>query len=81
MAQALELTVTAWSPLGGGLLTGRCDGDRARPDDTRIAATTSAPTVSPMAVPVRTQGGGSGDVRRQPDLTLVTAAAAQRLPR
>jgi aryl-alcohol dehydrogenase-like predicted oxidoreductase len=23
MAQALELTVTAWSPLGGGLLTGR----------------------------------------------------------
>jgi aryl-alcohol dehydrogenase-like predicted oxidoreductase len=38
MAQALELTVTAWSPLGGGLLTGRYGSDRDRPEDTRIAA-------------------------------------------
>jgi aryl-alcohol dehydrogenase-like predicted oxidoreductase len=38
MAQALELTVTAWSPLGGGLLTGRYGSDRQRPTDTRIAA-------------------------------------------
>jgi aryl-alcohol dehydrogenase-like predicted oxidoreductase len=38
MAQALELTVTAWSPLGGGLLTGRYGSDRDRPDDTRVAA-------------------------------------------
>jgi aryl-alcohol dehydrogenase-like predicted oxidoreductase len=38
LAQALELTVTAWSPLGGGLLTGRYGSDRKRPDDTRIAA-------------------------------------------
>jgi aryl-alcohol dehydrogenase-like predicted oxidoreductase len=38
MAQALELTVTAWSPLGGGLLTGRYGSDRQRPDDTRVAA-------------------------------------------
>jgi aryl-alcohol dehydrogenase-like predicted oxidoreductase len=38
MAQALELTVTTWSPLGGGLLTGRYGSDRDRPDDTRIAA-------------------------------------------
>jgi aryl-alcohol dehydrogenase-like predicted oxidoreductase len=38
MAQALELTVTAWSPLGGGLLTGRYGSDRERPDDTRVAA-------------------------------------------
>jgi aryl-alcohol dehydrogenase-like predicted oxidoreductase len=38
MAQALELMVTAWSPLGGGLLTGRYGSDRDRPDDTRIAA-------------------------------------------
>ena len=38
MAQALELTVTAWSPLGGGLLTGRYGSDRERPTDTRIAA-------------------------------------------
>jgi aryl-alcohol dehydrogenase-like predicted oxidoreductase len=38
MAQALQLTVTAWSPLGGGLLTGRYGSDRQRPDDTRIAA-------------------------------------------
>ena len=37
MAQALELTVTAWSPLGGGLLTGRYGSDRERPDDTRVA--------------------------------------------
>jgi aryl-alcohol dehydrogenase-like predicted oxidoreductase len=38
MARALELTVTAWSPLGGGLLTGRYGTDRDRPGDTRIAA-------------------------------------------
>lgn len=38
MAQALELTVTAWSPLGGGLLTGRYGTDRERPGDTRVAA-------------------------------------------
>jgi len=38
MALALELTVTAWSPLGGGLLTGRYGNDRGRPADTRIAA-------------------------------------------
>jgi aryl-alcohol dehydrogenase-like predicted oxidoreductase len=38
MALALELTVTAWSPLGGGLLTGRYGSDRKRPADTRIAA-------------------------------------------
>jgi len=30
--------VTAWSPLGGGLLTGRYGSDRERPDDTRVAA-------------------------------------------
>src|SRR5215207_9021826 len=39
MAQALELTVTSWGPLGGGLLTGRYGTDRDRPEDTRIAAT------------------------------------------
>src|SRR6266498_1308140 len=38
MAQALELTVTAWSPLGGGLLTGRYGHDRQRPAGTRVAA-------------------------------------------
>jgi aryl-alcohol dehydrogenase-like predicted oxidoreductase len=38
MALALELTVTAWSPLGGGLLTGRYGSDRERPAGTRIAA-------------------------------------------
>jgi len=38
MAQALDLAVTAWSPLGGGLLTGRYGTDRDRPADTRIAA-------------------------------------------
>jgi len=39
MARGLDLTVTAWGPLGGGLLTGRYGTDRDRPDDTRIAAT------------------------------------------
>ena len=38
VAQALELTVTAWSPLGGGLLTGRYGSDRQRPGGTRVAA-------------------------------------------
>lgn len=38
MAQALDLTVTGWSPLGGRLLTGRYGSDRDRPADTRIAA-------------------------------------------
>jgi aryl-alcohol dehydrogenase-like predicted oxidoreductase len=37
VARALELTVTAWSPLGDGLLTGRYGTDRARPQHTRIA--------------------------------------------
>jgi aryl-alcohol dehydrogenase-like predicted oxidoreductase len=37
MAGALDLTVTAWSPLGGGLLSGRYGSDRERPHDTRIA--------------------------------------------
>jgi aryl-alcohol dehydrogenase-like predicted oxidoreductase len=38
MAASLELTVTSWSPLGGGLLTGRYGSDRVTPDNTRIAA-------------------------------------------
>ena len=38
MARALELTVTAWSPLGGGLLSGRYGSDRQQPGDTRVAA-------------------------------------------
>jgi aryl-alcohol dehydrogenase-like predicted oxidoreductase len=37
MARGLDLTVTAWSPLGDGLLAGRYGTDRPRPDDTRIA--------------------------------------------
>jgi len=39
MAKALDLGVTAWSPLGGGLLTGRYGSDRAEPQEgTRLAA-------------------------------------------
>ena len=38
MARALDLSVTAWSPLGGGMLTGRYGSDRARPEDTRVAS-------------------------------------------
>ena len=37
MARALDLSVTTWAPLGGGLLTGRYGTDRARPEDTRLA--------------------------------------------
>jgi aryl-alcohol dehydrogenase-like predicted oxidoreductase len=37
MANALELTVTGWAPLGGGLLTGRYGSDLPRPSDTRVA--------------------------------------------
>jgi aryl-alcohol dehydrogenase-like predicted oxidoreductase len=37
MAKALELTVTAWSPLGDGLLTGRYGTDRPRPENSRVA--------------------------------------------
>jgi len=37
MARALDLGVTTWGPLGGGLLTGRYGTDRPRPDDTRLA--------------------------------------------
>ena len=36
MARALDVTVTAWEPLGGGLLTGRYGTDREPPHDTRI---------------------------------------------
>jgi aryl-alcohol dehydrogenase-like predicted oxidoreductase len=37
MARALDLAVTGWAPLGGGLLTGRYGSDRGRPTDTRVA--------------------------------------------
>jgi aryl-alcohol dehydrogenase-like predicted oxidoreductase len=38
MAQALDLTVTSWGPLGGGLLTGRYGTDRKGPTaGTRLA--------------------------------------------
>ena len=37
MARALDLAVTTWAPLGGGLLTGRYGTDRDRPEDTRLA--------------------------------------------
>jgi aryl-alcohol dehydrogenase-like predicted oxidoreductase len=39
MAHALDLAVTTWEPLGGGLLTGRYGSDRDHPHDTRIATT------------------------------------------
>jgi aryl-alcohol dehydrogenase-like predicted oxidoreductase len=39
MAQSLEIAVTTWEPLGGGLLTGRYGSDRSSPDDTRVATT------------------------------------------
>jgi aryl-alcohol dehydrogenase-like predicted oxidoreductase len=38
MASALDLSVAAWAPLGGGLLTGRYGSDRPRPEGTRLAA-------------------------------------------
>lgn len=37
MARGLDLAVTGWAPLGGGLLTGRYGSDRERPTDTRLA--------------------------------------------
>jgi aryl-alcohol dehydrogenase-like predicted oxidoreductase len=37
MARALDLAVTTWGPLGGGLLTGRYGTDRPAPSDTRLA--------------------------------------------
>ncbi|AXB42625.1 aldo/keto reductase [Amycolatopsis albispora] len=37
MAKALDLAVTGWAPLGGGLLTGRYGSDRERPADGRRA--------------------------------------------
>jgi len=38
MARALDLTVTAWSPLANGLLSGRYGTGRDRPQDSRVAA-------------------------------------------
>src|SRR5215216_5519240 len=35
--RSLDLAVTIWAPLGGGLLTGRYGTDRERPEDTRLA--------------------------------------------
>jgi aryl-alcohol dehydrogenase-like predicted oxidoreductase len=39
MAGGLELTVTTWGPLGGGLLTGRYGADRPLPDGARLTVT------------------------------------------
>jgi aryl-alcohol dehydrogenase-like predicted oxidoreductase len=51
MALALDLTVAAWSPLGGGLLTGRYGSDRERPSDTRLASfDESGPTERKLAI-------------------------------
>lgn len=36
-ARGLDLAVTGWAPLGGGLLTGRYGSDRERPTDSRVA--------------------------------------------
>ncbi|PRX98873.1 aldo/keto reductase [Allonocardiopsis opalescens] len=41
VARGLDLTVTAWGPLAGGLLTGRYGTDRPRPDSGRIAGQSS----------------------------------------
>ena len=40
MARALDLAVTGWAPLGGGLLTGRYGSDREAPGDGRKAGST-----------------------------------------
>lgn len=37
-ARGLDLAVTGWGPLGGGLLTGRYGSDRERPTDSRLAS-------------------------------------------
>ncbi len=37
MAKALDIAVTAWSPLGGGMLTGKYKRDTERPKDARYA--------------------------------------------
>ena len=42
MARALDLAVTGWAPLGGGLLTGRYGSDRERPSEGRLAGSSSA---------------------------------------
>ena len=48
MARALDLTVTAWSPLANGLLSGRYGTSRDRPQDSRVAA------VAPGSISTRT---------------------------
>jgi len=45
MARALDLTVTTWEPLAGGLLTGRFGTDREPPEGTRIGTTEYAARV------------------------------------
>ena len=40
MARGLDLAVTAWSPLGDGLLSGRYGSERPQPEDTRVAGVT-----------------------------------------
>lgn len=43
MARALDVSVTTWGPLGGGLLTGRYGTDRPTPADTRLAGIDADP--------------------------------------
>jgi aryl-alcohol dehydrogenase-like predicted oxidoreductase len=45
MARSLDLTVTTWEPLAGGLLTGRFGTDREPPSGTRIGTTAYAARV------------------------------------
>jgi aryl-alcohol dehydrogenase-like predicted oxidoreductase len=46
MARELDMTVTTWEPLAGGLLTGRFGTDREPPAGTRIATTEYAARVT-----------------------------------
>jgi aryl-alcohol dehydrogenase-like predicted oxidoreductase len=46
MANTLDLAVTAWEPLAGGLLSGRYGTDRDPPSDTRITTTGYASRMS-----------------------------------
>ena len=93
MARSLELTVTAWSPLGDGLLTGRYGTGLPLPEGTRIAGVGASHRLSEknlrIADAVSEIAGGQGAsaaqvalawVRAQQDKSVVIPIVGARTP-
>ncbi|MGI8519911.1 MAG: aldo/keto reductase [Actinomycetota bacterium] len=73
VARALDLAVTGWAPLGGGLLTGRYGSDRERPTDGRLAGRTLSESKLAIADALNSVAEARGSSASQVALAWVRA--------